>query len=122
MSMGESMSAVDRAWLLMERPVNPMVVMGLLILGRPVRLAALRRIVSERFLSFERFRCAPVMEALSGRWVRAERFNLDDHVLRVALPAPAGKRELEGLAGELASTPLGSGRPLWTFHLVERYQ
>src|SRR5208337_4696391 len=26
------------------------------------------------------------------------------------------------LAGELASAPFNAGRPLWSFHLVERYQ
>jgi diacylglycerol O-acyltransferase len=121
MTTGESMSTVDRAWLLMEQPTNPMVVMGLLVLGRPLRRAALRQAVAERFLSFGRFRCTPVLEALGGHWVRAERFNIDDHVLRVALPAPHGKAELEAFAGELASTPLNTGRPLWTFHLMEHY-
>lgn len=115
------MSAIDRAWLLMERPTNPMVVMGLLVLTQPLSHAALRQVIAERFLTFERFRCVPVMEALGARWEPAERFNLEDHVLRVALPAPGGKRELEALAGELASTPLNTGRPLWTFHHVERY-
>ena len=122
MSMGESMSAVDRAWLRMERPTNPMVVMGLLIASRPLRRAALCEIVAERFLAFDRFRCVPVMETLGGRWVRDQAFDLDDHVLRVALPAPAGKTQLEALAGELASAPFNIGRPLWSFHLVERYQ
>jgi len=122
MTMAESMSSVDRTWLLMERPTNPMVVMGLLILRRPLRRAALRKLVSERFLAFERFRCIPVLDKLGGHWVPAERFNLDDHVLRIALPAPAGKRELEAMAGELASASLRPERPLWTFHLVERYQ
>jgi diacylglycerol O-acyltransferase len=122
MTTGESMSAVDRAWLLMEQPTNPMVVMGLLVLSRPLRRAALRQAVAERFLAFDRFRCVPVLGTLGGRWVRAERFNLDDHVLRVALPAPHGKPELEAFAGGLASTPLSTGRPLWTFHLIEHYQ
>lgn len=118
----ESMSPVDRAWLLMERPTNPMVVMGLLMLGRPLRLSALRQVVGERFLAFERFRCVPILDNLGGRWVRDDEFKVDDHVLRIALSAPAGKRELEVLAGELASTPLSTGRPLWSFHLIERYQ
>ncbi len=122
MSMGESMTAVDRAWLRMERPTNPMIVMGLLITSRPLRRAALCEIVAERFLAFDRFRCVPVMDALRGQWVRNQAFDLDDHVLRVALPAPAGKTQLEALAGELASAPFNTGRPLWTFHLVERYQ
>jgi diacylglycerol O-acyltransferase len=122
MTTAESMSTVDRAWLLMDQPTNPMVVMGLLILGHPLRLAALRDVVARRFLSFERFRCVPVLDRLGGHWVRAERFKLEDHVLRVALPAPHGKAELEEFAGELASTSLSTGRPLWTFHLVEHYQ
>jgi diacylglycerol O-acyltransferase / wax synthase len=118
----ESMSAVDRTWLRMERPTNPMVVMGLLVVNRPLKIAALRQVVLQRFLTFERFRCVPVVDTLGGRWVRDEQFNLDDHVLRVALAAPADKRGLEALAGELASTPLNTGRPLWTFHLIERYR
>ncbi|MGO9634732.1 MAG: wax ester/triacylglycerol synthase family O-acyltransferase [Steroidobacteraceae bacterium] len=122
MTLAENMSGVDRAWLRMERPTNPMVVMGLLILRGRLRLAGLRQLVSRRFLAFERFRCVPVVNALGGRWVRDKEFKLEDHVLRIALPAPAGKAELEGLVGELASSPLNTGRPLWTFHLIERYQ
>lgn len=122
MTVAENMSSVDRAWLRMERPTNPMVVMGLLILRGRLRLAALRQLVSERFLAFERFRCVPVVDTLGGRWVRDEQFNIDDQVLRVALAPRAGKVELESLVGELASTPLNTGRPLWTFHLIERYQ
>jgi len=122
MKTPERMSAVDRAWLLMERPTNPMLVVGLLVLRGVLSHAQLRAIVSERFLAFERFRSVPVMDTLSASWAPAEQFNVDDHVLRVALPTPAGKRELEELAGELASTPLHAGRPLWTFHLVENYR
>jgi diacylglycerol O-acyltransferase / wax synthase len=115
------MSAIDRAWLLMERPTNPMIVVCLLVLGEVLSHARLRKVVQERFLAFERFRSIPVMDALTASWAPAEQFNIDDHVLRVGLPTPAGKRELQDLAGELASTPLNTGRPLWTFHLVENY-
>ena len=118
----ERMSAVDRAWLLMERPTNPMLVVGLLVLRGVLSHAQLRALVCERFLAFERFRSVPVADTLSASWAPAEQFNVDDHVLLVALPTPAGKRELEDLAGELASTPLHAGRPLWTFHLVEHYE
>jgi WS/DGAT/MGAT family acyltransferase len=121
MKTPERMAAVDRAWLLMERPTNPMLVVGLLVLRGVLSHARLRAIVTKRFLAFERFRSVPVMDTLSASWAPAEQFNVDDHVLLVALPTPAGKRELEDLAGELASTPLHSGRPLWTFHLVQHY-
>lgn len=118
----ERMSPVDRAWLLMERPANPMVVVGLAVLAERLDQARLRSVVEERFLAFERFRCRPIVDALGGQWIPATDFDLDDHVLRAVLPGDAGQHELEKLAGELASTPLSPERPMWTFHLVENYR
>jgi WS/DGAT/MGAT family acyltransferase len=118
----ERMSGVDRAWLLMERPTNPMMVVALLVFAKPLRYARLRDLISRRFLAFERFRCRPETDALGARWVLQDNFDLSDHVLRAALPGGAGQRELEALVGELASTQLNVQRPRWTFHLVERYQ
>jgi WS/DGAT/MGAT family acyltransferase len=120
--MTERISAADRAWLLMDRPTNPMMIVGLIMLRGVLQHATLRRIVAERFLVFERFRSIPVNDALGARWEPAAQFDLDDHVVRAALPAPAGKHELEALAGDLASTPLNAGRPLWSFHLIEQCQ
>ena len=106
----------------MDRPTNPMVVVGLIVLERPLGYARLLTLISERFLCFERFRRMPVSDAASASWIEAPQFDLTDHVLRVSLPPGAGQAELEGLVGELASTPLKSGIPLWTFHLIEDYQ
>jgi len=120
--MGEQLSGVDRAWLLMDRPTNPMVIIGLLVLARPLSVARLQRLVGERFLAFPRFRQAPLKDATSASWVEAEQFDITDHVIRLALPQEAGQAELEELVGELASTPFRAGTPLWTFHLVDGYQ
>jgi WS/DGAT/MGAT family acyltransferase len=121
MQTDERMSGVDRAWLLMERPTNPMMVTGLLLFARPLGYRALRSLVARRFLAFDRFRCRAVADTLGARWVRQDDFDLDDHVMRVALPGAAGRDELEALVAELASTPLSAQRPRWTFHLVEHY-
>jgi diacylglycerol O-acyltransferase / wax synthase len=117
----ERLSGVDRAWLLMERPVSPMMVLGVIFLDGKLGRMRLREIVAERFLAFDRFRCVPVGEQLGARWLLAAHFDIDDHVLSIALPAAAGQHELEALVGQLASTPLSPERPLWSFHLVERY-
>jgi WS/DGAT/MGAT family acyltransferase len=116
------MSPVDRAWLLMERPANPMMIVAVIVLAGHLERARLRRLVAERFLVFDRFRCRPVQEELSARWVQAEQFDLDDHIRSAALPRTAGQVELEAFVGDLASTPFNPLRPYWSFHLVEKYR
>ena len=116
------MSPIDRAWLLMERPTNPMMIVAVMVLQGRLSLAHLRELVTARFLCFERFRFRPINETLGARWVRSDEFDLDDHVSRASLPSGAAQSELEALVGELASTPLNPARPWWSFHLVERYR
>ncbi|HYK99909.1 MAG TPA: wax ester/triacylglycerol synthase family O-acyltransferase [Steroidobacteraceae bacterium] len=122
MSTVERVAGADRAWLLMERPTNLMVVVGLIVVGSGLGRARYRELIATRFLAHERFRCVPVADALGARWVAAEQFNLDDHIAWTALPRPGTQRELEALLGELASTPFNPGRPLWMFHVVEGYR
>lgn len=118
----EPMSAVDRAWLLMERRTNPMMIVGLVVLAKPLRRRALREIVARRFLSYPRFRCRPADEQVSAGWIEDAALDIDAHVHFVRLRRPRGRAALEELVGELASTPLPTDRPRWSFHLVERYR
>jgi len=37
----------------------------------------------------------------------------------VSIPAPGGRRELDQVIGEIASTPLDRSRPLWEMYLAE---
>jgi len=122
MEAAERMSGVDRAWLLMDHASNPMIVIGLLVLESRLERIRLRDLLTERFCRFDRFRCAPVKDALGASWVESPQFDVEDHLACVALPAPAGQAELEMLLGELAGTPFNPERPLWSFHLVEEYQ
>jgi diacylglycerol O-acyltransferase / wax synthase len=52
-------------------------------------------------------------------WLENCEVDLDYHVRRVRVPAPGGRRELDEVIGEVASTPLDRSRPLWEFHFAE---
>ena len=52
-------------------------------------------------------------------WLENCDVDLDYHLRRVQVPAPGGRRELDEVIGEVASTPLDRSRPLWEFHFAE---
>ena len=52
-------------------------------------------------------------------WLEDCPVDLDYHLRRVHVPAPGGRRELDQVIGEIASTPLDRTRPLWEFHFAE---
>ena len=117
----EPMSRVDTAWLRMERATNLMMITGVMMLETPMDIQALRKVVEQRFLAYPRFR-QKVVETPAGAWWETDRdFDIDWHIRLTALPGRAGKKELERLTSQLASTPLDQTKPLWQFHLVERY-
>ncbi|MFY9920602.1 MAG: wax ester/triacylglycerol synthase family O-acyltransferase [Mycobacterium sp.] len=52
-------------------------------------------------------------------WLENCDVDLEYHLRRVRVPSPGGRRELDRLIGEIASTPLDRSRPLWEFHFAE---
>jgi diacylglycerol O-acyltransferase len=52
-------------------------------------------------------------------WLENCPVDLDYHLRRVRVPSPGGRRELDELIGQIASTPLDRRRPLWEFHFAE---
>ena len=117
----EPMSRVDTAWLRMERATNLMMITGVMMFETPMDIQTLRRVVEQRFLAYPRFRQKAV-ETPAGAWWETDRdFDIDWHIRLTALPGRAGKKELERLTSQLASTPLDQTKPLWQFHLVEKF-
>jgi WS/DGAT/MGAT family acyltransferase len=118
----ERMSGVDTAWLRMDGPAGSMMIVGVGTTATPMDPGEFRRMVEQRVLCFPRFRQKAVADPLGASWVEDADFDLDAHVIHETLAEPAGRRELEALAGRLASRPLDPQRPLWQLHLVEHYQ
>lgn len=117
----EPMSRLDTAWLRMEGPTNPMMITGVLMFDEPMTLARLRQTVRERFLSYARFRQKPVPGAAGWHWESDPDFDLDWHVRISGLPGRGDKRALERFVSQLASSTLDANKPMWQFHLVERF-
>jgi len=118
----EPMSKVDTAWLRMERPTNLMMITGVLMLDGPFDVERFKRVLSERFLAYRRFRQRAVDTPSGAFWETDPDFDMDWHVRVAALPGKADKRQLEQFVSELASTQLDHSKPLWQFHVVEKYE
>jgi WS/DGAT/MGAT family acyltransferase len=118
----QRMSPVDTAWLRMDSPANLMMIVGIDVFADRVDCERLKQVLESRFLTYDRFRCRVAQDATGYWWEEDKDFDLDHHLIRVELPAPGGKAELQRFAAQLASQALDPGRPLWQMHLVEHYE
>jgi WS/DGAT/MGAT family acyltransferase len=113
----------DAAWLHMDSNLNPMVVNAVIWFDEPLDLARVRELLEHRLVGeFPRFR-QRVTEPL-GRPPRFEDdpdFDIDQHLHRLALPAPGDRAALEELVSDLITPPLDPTRPLWHVYLIEGY-
>ena len=119
MSTVEKMSAVDTAWLRMDRPSNLMQIVGVMIFDGALDEARLRAAIEQRMLGYARFRQVVSQQHGGYAWRDDPDFDLDHHLRRAVLPGAGGQAELERFVADLASTPLNPSRPLWEMHLVD---
>jgi len=121
----ERMSRVDTAWLRMDNDVNLMMIVGVWLLQPALGYDELCRRVQAKLLRYDRFRQKVVQDAIGATWVDDADFDIHRHVVREKLVRRKGQSEraaLQALCGKLATQPLDPKRPLWQFHLIERYE
>lgn len=117
------MSPVDTAWLRMDTPGNLMMIVGVYVYDRPLDFARLRAVLESRFLSYFRFRARAVSDATgSWHWEEDDDFDLDQHLIRVALPGKGTRRDFQKFTARLAGEALDPNRPLWQFHLIDNVE
>ncbi|MDE0142919.1 MAG: wax ester/triacylglycerol synthase family O-acyltransferase [Caldilineaceae bacterium] len=126
MTPREPMSNVDRAWLMMDDPTNPMVINGFWIFKELLAYEDVLAVLEERLLIYDRFRQRVVERRGAFRkrtyWEIDPEFSLGAHVGRVVLPAPGDTQTLNDTMARLLTIPLDRSRPLWTFTLIQGYQ
>ncbi len=125
MSGREPMSSVDRAWLLMDDPTNPMVINGFWIFTETLQYEEVLAVLEARLLIHERFRQRVVKHRGAFRsrsyWEPDPEFDLRAHVGRIILPSPGEMETLNDTVARLLTAPLDMRRPLWRFTLIEGY-
>jgi hypothetical protein len=119
---GDRLSADDARILALESAVLTGHTLKLIILspGTPLDLQSLRESVSARLLSEPRaLECVDAGHTDSApRWVRAEHFDIADHVRRREGSGCATQEDLRRTVSVLMSEHLNRSRPLWTFDII----
>jgi len=122
--MLEPMSSIDSFWLSMDEPTNLMVITGLMAFDEMLDYDAVCRLLKERLLCYNRFRQKVVWPTSTlGRpfWDEDRNFDIQNHVIRVALPAPRDQVALQRMISDLSIVPLDKNKPLWQLHIIEIY-
>jgi WS/DGAT/MGAT family acyltransferase len=122
----ERLSSLDASFLYMETPAMHMHVAGVSVLAPradgPLTYEDVQRVVEARLHLAPRLR-QRVLEVPGGfarpRWTDDERFDLDFHLRRAAIPAPGGRFQLERAVGRVLSRPLDRSKPLWELYVFE---
>jgi hypothetical protein len=115
----ERMSAVDRAWLEMDTPRNPMVVTSILEFEHVADPDALRRTLVEKTLQERRFRQRVVVKDGAHAWVEDDAPHLGYHVQLHALDGHDPDRRLRAAIAAEFSRPLDRALPLWRIALFD---
>lgn len=117
----EPLSGADTAWLRMDHPTNLMMITGVLILEDPMDTDTFKELIQERLLGFKRFRQRVTNLEGTPHWELDPHFDIDQHVQRSALPAPATQVELQERVSDRMSQPLDLSKPLWHMEVIEDY-
>ena len=122
----ERLSSLDASFLYMEKPAVHMHVAGLTVLDPrpdgPLLFDDVKRVLEARIHLAPRLRQRVLhVPGSLGRpvWADDDRFDLEFHLRRSALPEPGGHDELSDVVGRVLSRPLDRAKPLWELYVFE---
>ncbi len=116
------LSAMDAAFLYLERPEQRLHVGSVSLLDGPVPYEAFVDLTVQRLARLPRYCQRPVRPVLDWAlpsWQDVPRFEARHHIRHVGVPPPGGDAELHALVDELIATPLDPDSPLWETYLID---
>lgn len=117
------MTALDAAFLYLEKPNTPLHVGGIYTFSEPIPLEQLVDYVESRLGLIPRYTQRAVMVPLNfghPTWEPDPEFDIDNHIHSHRL-GEGDDRDLARLCADLFARPLDRSRPLWEMHLIEGY-
>ncbi len=113
-------SVQDALWLNMDRPNNLMIIDSIMWFRERPDWDAVAAVVQERMVDrFPVFSAKAVKKKNGHFWVTDPDFDLDNHLIRADLPAPATIDAVQAYVAAQRSKPLDKSKPLWQFHLID---
>src|SRR5215472_7062236 len=128
MKGAQKLSALDASFLHLETRYTHMHIGGVAVfepspLGSGEKLHdAIVRAIEPRLDLMPRYRQKVAFLPLSldtPVWIDDVDFNIDNHIVRAALPRPGGDRELQQFVARVFSRQLDRRRPLWEMYIIE---
>jgi diacylglycerol O-acyltransferase len=125
MANPDRLTGLDASFLALEKAGAHMHVGSVLVLDGPApSYDDFTAAIDARLHQVPRYRQRLAYPPLrQGRpvWIDDPHFNVRYHVRHTALPEPAGREQLEELAGRVFSQQLDRSKPLWEIWLVDHY-
>ena len=123
----DRLSGLDASFLYFENSAHLMHVCGLIELDATTipggyNFEAMRAAMGKRLgenPAFRRKLYDPIFNLDHPIWVDDDEFDIEHHVRRTTVAAPAGREELADVCSDLAAQPLDRNRPLWEFWIIE---
>jgi NRPS condensation-like uncharacterized protein len=115
---------VDLAWLRMENPYNPMMIMVVLQLRGQInyeRLVTDLKDTLNRYRPFRQRIVRPRQIFSRPYWEDDPDYQIEDHVERLELQSPVNDVAVDKIVNGKINTPLDFSRPLWNITLVDNH-
>jgi diacylglycerol O-acyltransferase / wax synthase len=117
-----TMSAVDAAFLYIERKEIPLHIASICVFDGPISFPKFVACVNSKLHLVPRYRQIPHFSSWGldfPTWQDDPHFDIHRHIIHKTLPAPGGETELQALASGILSQLLDRNKPLWDVHVVD---